>query len=303
MLFANKYPSHLRQTRRSALVLLTLVSGLMFSRPALASEITVASPVSGTNVASPIWVRAHNVGCDSLAPTAFGYSIDNSSTFVRGVTPYDVDATKVAIGAGSHTIHFKSWTSNGLCPVVNTTFTVGGSTTTSTAPATAASTVASIPSNAVASADLDGSGSWSGEHDAGTAGSSKGSMVYPAKTPSYDDAREFYMTYSGPWRRALAPFLCQKCDRHSLCLRHVRLPRRSIAGSEHRVGHEPGHVEWRYGDLWHPMLQLHQDLGVHDGIRRLSLALLQHCLATPRIGLQKRGTTSRLPLTATAAEM
>ena len=130
MLFANKYPSHLRQTRRSALVLLTLVSGMMLSRPALASEITVASPVSGTNVASPIWVRAHNVGCDNLTPTAFGYSIDNSSTFVPGVTPYDVDATHVAIGAGRHTIHFKSWTSNGICPVVNTTFTVGGSTTT-----------------------------------------------------------------------------------------------------------------------------------------------------------------------------
>lgn len=197
MLFANKYPSRLRHTRRSALVLLTLASGLMLSRPALASDITVASPVSGTNVASPIWVRAHNVGCDNLAPTAFGYSIDNSSTFIAGVTPYDVDATKVAVGTGSHTIHFKSWTSNGICPVVNTTFTVGGSTATSTAPATAASTVASIPSNAVASADLDGSGSWSGEHDAGTAGSSRGSMVYPAKTPSYDDAREFFMTYSG----------------------------------------------------------------------------------------------------------
>jgi hypothetical protein len=196
MLFANKYPSHLRQTRRSALVLLTLVSGLMVSRPALASDITVASPVSGTSVASPIWVRAHNVGCDGLAPTAFGYSVDNSSTLVRGVTAYDIDATKVAIGTGSHTIHFKSWTSNGICPAVSTAFTVGGSTTTSTAAATAASTVASIPSDAVASADLDGSGSWSGEHDAGTAGSSKGSMVYPAKTPSYDDAREFYMTYS-----------------------------------------------------------------------------------------------------------
>jgi len=196
MLFANKYPSYLGQTRRSALVVLALASGLMISRPALASNITVASPVSGTNVASPIWVRAHNVGCDGLAPTAFGYSVDNSSTFVRGVTHYDIDATHVGIGAGSHTIHFKSWTSNGLCPVVNSTFTVGGSTTTSTPAATAASTVASIPSNAIASADLDASGSWSGEHDSGTAGSSRGSMVYPAKTPLYDDAREFYMTYS-----------------------------------------------------------------------------------------------------------
>ena len=136
MLFANKYPSYLGQTRRSALVVLALASGLMFSRPALASNITVASPVSGTNVASPIWVRAHNVGCDGLAPTAFGYSVDNSSTFVRGVTHYDIDVTHVGIGAGRHTIHFKSWTSNGLCPVVNSTFTVGGSTTTSTPAAT-----------------------------------------------------------------------------------------------------------------------------------------------------------------------
>jgi hypothetical protein len=198
MLFANMYPSHLRQTRRSALFVLALASGLMLSRPALASNITVASPVSGTNVASPIWVRAHNVGCDGLTPTAFGYSIDNSSTFAPGVTPYDVDATNVAIGAGSHTIHFKSWTTNGICPVVNTTFTVAGSTTASPAPAatTAASTISSIPSNAIASADLDGSGSWSGEHDSGTSGSSRGSMDYPAKTPLYDDAREFYMTYS-----------------------------------------------------------------------------------------------------------
>ena len=57
MLFANKYPSYLGQTRRSALVVLALASGLMLSQPALASNVTVASPISGTNVASPIWVR------------------------------------------------------------------------------------------------------------------------------------------------------------------------------------------------------------------------------------------------------
>ncbi len=192
MLFANKY-SNVGQAKRLALVALAMFSGLMFSRPALASDITVASPVSGTNHASPLWVRAHNVGCDGLAPTAFGYSIDNSSTLVGGVTKYDIDATRVPIGAGTHTIHFKSWTSNGVCPVVSTTFTVGGTSSSSSTGSNA--TVSSIPSNAIGSANLDGK-SWAYERDAGTPGSARGSSVYPATTPLYDDAREFYMTYS-----------------------------------------------------------------------------------------------------------
>jgi hypothetical protein len=173
-----------------------MFSGLILSRPALASDVTVASPVNGTHVASPVWVRAHNVGCDGLAPTAFGYSIDNSSALVAGVTHYDVDATKVPVGAGTHTIHFKSWTTKGVCPVVNTTFTVGGSSTGSTGSGTPeSSTVSSIPSNATGSANLDGA-HWAFEQDAGTPGDAHGSTVYPATTPSYDDAREFYMTYA-----------------------------------------------------------------------------------------------------------
>jgi hypothetical protein len=192
-LFLNRHCSYLGQTKRSALIVLAICSGLMLSRPALASDITVASPVSGTNVASPIWVRAHNIGCDGLAPTAFGYSVDNSDTLVRGVTPYDVDATKVAIGAGSHTIHFKSWTTKGVCPVVSTTFTVGSGSTSSGS--TAASTVSSIPSYAIGSANLDGK-TWAYEQDAGTPGDAHGSTVYPATTPLYDDARKFYMTYA-----------------------------------------------------------------------------------------------------------
>jgi hypothetical protein len=37
---------------------------------------------------------------------------------------------------------------------------------------------------------------WSFEKDGGTPGSGRGSTAYPATTPSYDDAREFYMTYA-----------------------------------------------------------------------------------------------------------
>jgi hypothetical protein len=186
----------LSQTKRSALVVFAMLSGLILSRPAHASDITVASPVNGTRVASPIWVRAHNIGCDGLAPTVFGYSIDNSSTLVRGVTKYDVDAVKVGIGAGTHTIHFKSWTTNGICPTVSTTFTVGSGSTGSTGSSVpTSSAVTSIPSNAIGSANLDGK-YWAYEQDAGTPGNAHGSTVYPASTPVYDDARKFYMTYA-----------------------------------------------------------------------------------------------------------
>jgi hypothetical protein len=208
MLFIKKNCFHVGQAagRRTPLLFLATLSGLMLSQPALAANITVASPVNGTTVPSPVWVRAHNVGCDGLKPTAFGYSVDSSSTLTKGVNVNDIDTT-TAMAAGTHTIHYKAWTSNGVCPVVSTTFKVaggsssggstsGGSTTGGGTSSGSGSAVYALPAKAIASANLDGVGGWSAEHDAGTPGSSKGSMVYPAKTPSYDDAREFYMTYS-----------------------------------------------------------------------------------------------------------
>jgi hypothetical protein len=207
-LLINEFCSYFGQMpKRLALVALAIFSGLMLTRPALAADITVASPINGTSVASPIWVRAHNVGCNGLTPTAFGFSIDNSSALTNGVTANDVDVINVGIAAGKHTIHFKSWTANGACAVVDTTFSVGGSSSassTSSAAATAASAAttaassavtASIPSNATNSGILDGK-SWIGQKDAGTPGSAQGSTVYPATTPLHDTGRKFFMTYS-----------------------------------------------------------------------------------------------------------
>jgi hypothetical protein len=174
---------------------------LMVSSAALAANITVASPVNGTSVTSPVWIRAHNVGCNGLAPTAFGYSVDNAAGLSTGVTPFDVDVTNSGIPAGTHTVHFKAWTSAGVCPVVSTTFVVGGtaSSGTSSSGTSSSSSGASTtgaPANAIPSADLDGAANWNAIHDGGTPGSSRGSTVYPASTPLYDDAREFYMTYT-----------------------------------------------------------------------------------------------------------
>jgi hypothetical protein len=170
-----------------ALTLFATLSGLLLSPAALASDITVGSPVNGSHVTSPVLVRAHNIGCDGVPPASFGYSIDSAAGLVLGDTAYDVDVTAQPIPAGTHTIHFKSWIHGSECPTVDTTFTVGG---TGTPPPTG------LPSGATSSGDLDGSNKWTQDHDGGTPGSSRGSSVFPASTPLYDDARKFYMTYS-----------------------------------------------------------------------------------------------------------
>ncbi len=224
-------PKRLPLSLRPA-ALLAALSGAILCSPAFAADVTVASPVDGTHVSSPVWIRAHNIGCEGVPPTAFGYSIDNSRTFVRGETAYDVDFAKQVIGAGTHIVHFKSWTSRGACPVVSTQFTVDGPYSSLSAAASNASpTLASqdvgvfraggsepmpspphtppvratgyapsptygIPANAVSTGDLDGKYGWQQIHDGGTPGKSRGSSVYPATTPLYDEARELYMTYS-----------------------------------------------------------------------------------------------------------
>ena len=57
-----------RATRGLALFAFAALSSAMLCRPALASDITVGNPVNGTHVASPLWIRAHNIGCESVPP-------------------------------------------------------------------------------------------------------------------------------------------------------------------------------------------------------------------------------------------
>src|SRR6201987_5687171 len=141
MLFTDGLHRHLRSQymRGLALSMLVALTGAALSRTALASDITIASPISGAHVSSPVWIRAHNIGCEGVPPSAFGYSIDNSATIFRGETPYDIDVPHQAIAAGTHIVHFKSWTARGACPVVNTQFTVGGATTSAPPPSSSGS--------------------------------------------------------------------------------------------------------------------------------------------------------------------
>jgi Bacterial Ig-like domain (group 2) len=150
-------------------------------------DITVISPTNGLNVTLPAWVRAHNAGCDGLTPTSFGYTVDDDTKLTLGVTGYDINTTDQTLSPGTHTIHFQAANVNGLCPVVNTTFT-------SAKPVAVAHT---IPTHAISSGSLDGATNWEWNHDPGTPGSSRGSSLYPVSEVSLDgDAREFYFTFS-----------------------------------------------------------------------------------------------------------
>jgi hypothetical protein len=166
-----------------AVVFLTGVQGAcaQTAHPA----ITVGSPAGGTEISSPVLVRAHNVGCGGERPNYLGYSIDDDRAIIPSESPYDIDVLGQSLSAGVHTLHFRSWTSNGECPATRTTFTVKEN---ADAP--------SIPSSAISSGDLDAVGKWAGVHDKGTPGSSKGLTIFPATTPLYDNAREFFMTYT-----------------------------------------------------------------------------------------------------------
>jgi hypothetical protein len=174
--------------KRFALALLTLLL------PAVASaQTTVLSPKAGAKLSTSVWVRASTIGCSGHPSTAFGYSIDNQTAYHPGVTPRDID-TVAKVAAGSHIIHFKSWTNNGLCPIVNVAFTVGAPLP-PPPPPPAPGLV--IPGNATV-IGLNNLGNWKGEYDAGTPGSASGSTTYPVALMSPDNlVRQFDLSYTG----------------------------------------------------------------------------------------------------------
>ncbi len=153
-----------------------------------AADITVGSPVNGTRIASPIMIRAHNVGCEGAKPTSFNYSIDDSKTLYRGETPYDIDVTNHEISPGKHTIHFKSATSKGECSEVSTTFNVTSSSNgrhPSSPPMPSPPAIWKLPITGYR---------WTTTARLGTP---TATTSYPATTPAGDDARLFSMDYWG----------------------------------------------------------------------------------------------------------
>jgi hypothetical protein len=172
----------------------TLTRGAIFltlwSAPGFAA-VTVGDPVDGSTTSSSVLIRAHNTGCNGLAPTSLVYTIDNGRE-APGETPYDVDVMSQPLTPGIHTIQFKSATHFEECPTVITTIRVADP---KNASEVAAAAIGSIPSNAKSSGDLETRG-WSEQHDGGTPGGSRGSTSYPETLDGYDNVRKFYATYT-----------------------------------------------------------------------------------------------------------
>ncbi|HEY1901096.1 MAG TPA: hypothetical protein VGG56_01600 [Terracidiphilus sp.] len=94
-----------------------------------ADGISVSSPGSGAQVASPFTLSASATSCSSQPVSTMGYSIDNGA-LVTTVTGTSI-STKVTAGAGAHTLHVKSWGNKGAGCAAAIPITVTGSGTSS----------------------------------------------------------------------------------------------------------------------------------------------------------------------------
>ena len=150
--------------------------------PALASVI-VNTPANGAQIGSPFSLSASAANCSSQSTAAMGYSLDNSpdTTVVKGAS---VEA-HVASGMGTHTLHVKAWGDAGSACVTDVAITVEAS-----------SASAVIPTDAISVGGLQVLSGWAAQHDAGSAGSSTGSMNLVSAPSISGDARHFASNYS-----------------------------------------------------------------------------------------------------------
>jgi hypothetical protein len=154
--------------------------------PAFAG-VSVSSPANGADVSSPFNLSATASACSSQSISAMGYSFDNSAntTIVDGSSINE----SVAAPAGGHTLHVKSWGTQGASCVTDVSITVAATTDASTGDSV-------VPSDATSVSSLQTMSNWIASHDSGTGGSSSGWMGM-VSSPSYSGtAREFATSFS-----------------------------------------------------------------------------------------------------------
>lgn len=99
---------------------LTLFASAAFANP------TVSSPANGAVLTTPFNLSATASSCSSQPVSAMGYSLDNSSSTTI-VNATAVNAS-VSASAGAHTLHVKSWGSQGASCVTDVAVTIAGAT-------------------------------------------------------------------------------------------------------------------------------------------------------------------------------
>jgi hypothetical protein len=147
------------------------------------TNVVVTSPTLGASLTSPFSLVASGTQCLGQTITAFGYSLDasTSTTIVNGS---GVNA-RVSAGGGAHTLHVKSWGASGSSCTQDVAVTI-------TIPITAPT----IPTNAVVTKALQNVTAWSNQHDAGTGGTSTGTMNLVTSPAMSGSARQFATSYT-----------------------------------------------------------------------------------------------------------
>lgn len=169
---------------------------LLCAAPAFAN-VTVYSPANGAQVTSPFQLSAKASRCSRQSIDAMGYSLDDS-TDTTIVYATSVNA-EIAAPAGSHTLHVKSWGSQGAVCVTDVAITVvsspsGGSGSTGSGP------TSTVPSNALVFQSIQGRSDWLELNDPGSGGSTTGVMSLVNSPSLSGSAREFatqFTNYGG----------------------------------------------------------------------------------------------------------
>jgi hypothetical protein len=147
------------------------------------TNVVVSSPVSGASLTSPFSLLASGTLCQGQTITAFGYSLDGS-TSTTIVTGTSVSAS-LSAGGGSHTLHVKSWGKSGSSCINDVPLTI-----------TVPTSAPSIPSNATVTKAIHNLSKWTAQHDAGTSGTSTGVMSLVTSPAVSNSARQFATTYT-----------------------------------------------------------------------------------------------------------
>lgn len=121
--------------------------------PALYTDIAVSQPTGQNSLISPFMLVAGGTQCKSQAITAFGWSIDSSSstTVVNGSSMN----TQVTAPTGAHTLHVKSWGSGVSC-VNDVAINV------------VPSPASLVPATAIAVNNIESQSNWNASYDVGT---------------------------------------------------------------------------------------------------------------------------------------
>jgi hypothetical protein len=137
------YRSALKEHSMNNIRNLTFASSLVFLAANAFAAVTVNNPSNGSAVSTPFNLSASASSCSLQNISAMGYSLDNSAStiVVKG------SSMNVSVGAatGAHTLHVKSWGSQGASCVTDVAVTIAGAP----APALVASVAVSVssPSN------------------------------------------------------------------------------------------------------------------------------------------------------------